>query len=579
MQQEQVTSGLKSISELLDCHFFIPSYQRGYRWSPEQVRDLLDDLLEFHRSEKSKNEFYCLQPIVVLRDESIDRFILIDGQQRLTTIHIILSYLKDIVSLLGKKRYRIEYQTRLDSEAFLNSINPEMRNHNIDYFHMVQAYEIIENWFEDKDGSVKLKLANCILSDEGNIVKVIWYELDNTSNPIEVFTRLNMGKIGLTNAELIKALFLSSANKMSEEEAYDFKKKQHELSSEWDFFESQLRDDEFWGFLQNNRIKYTNHIEFLFDLKANNLTSIGEKKDKDPYFTFRYFSSKINCLSDAWKEWAEIKSMYQQFHDWFSDRKWFHLIGYLVSVGEDLGEILRSTQDYTKSEFIVFLNKKIINHVAVDKINTLTFTDDKSAIRKTLLLFNILSILANQKSNLRFQFGRYKDENWDIEHIHSVSSEIPESKAHKRDWLSEVLAFKAQDESIGLKALKNEIQGYLDGEKELGFDAIYNKVVAEFSDPDQGDKFSDINDISNLTLLDASTNRGYKNAVFPVKRKVIILKDQTGTFIPLCTKNVFLKYYTHDLEQNTFWGENDRAAYKENINKTLTDYFNGHNAI
>jgi hypothetical protein len=578
MQQEQVTSGLKSISDLLDYHFFIPSYQRGYRWSQDQVKDLLDDLLEFHRSEKSKNEFYCLQPIVVLKDDELDRFIVIDGQQRLTTLHIILSYLKDIVNLLGKKRYRIDYQTRLDSEVFLNSIDPALKNQNIDYFHMVQAYETIESWFTDKDGSVKLSIANSILGNEGNIVKVIWYELDHTSNPIEVFTRLNMGKIGLTNAELIKALFLSSANKMDKKEANDFKKKQHELSSEWDFFESQLRDDEFWGFLQNNRIKYTNHIELLFDLKANNLTSFGDKKDKDPYFTFRYFFSKINSLSDAWREWAEIKAMYQQFHDWYSDREWYHLIGYLISVGEDLGGILRSTQSFTKSEFIIFLKAKIKSRVAVDKISTMTFVEDKKSIGQTLLLFNVLSILANPKSNLRFQFGRYKEENWDIEHIHSVSSEMPESKAHKTDWLKEVLLFKAKDENEEIQALKKDIQSFLDGEKQIGFESIYNNVVVAFSAPGQGIKHNDVNDISNLTLLDASTNRGYKNAVFPIKRKVIIRKDQTGTFIPLCTKNVFLKYYTQEVEQNTFWGEKDRTAYKNTIIKTLTDYFDGNHS-
>jgi hypothetical protein len=270
--------------------------------------------------------------------------------------------------------------------------------------------------------------------------------------------------------------------------------------------------------------------------------------------------------------------MYQQFHDWYSDREWYHLIGYLISVGEDLGGILRSTQSFTKSEFIIFLKAKIKSRVAVDKISTMTFVEDKKSIGQTLLLFNVLSILANPKSNLRFQFGRYKEENWDIEHIHSVSSEMPESKAHKTDWLKEVLLFKAKDENEEIQALKKDIQSFLDGEKQIGFESIYNNVVVAFSAPGQGIKHNDVNDISNLTLLDASTNRGYKNAVFPIKRKVIIRKDQTGTFIPLCTKNVFLKYYTQEVEQNTFWGEKDRTAYKNTIIKTLTDYFDGNHS-
>lgn len=44
---------LKSVSELLGMKFFIPSYQRGYRWTEQQVKDLLEDILEFAKKEKA----------------------------------------------------------------------------------------------------------------------------------------------------------------------------------------------------------------------------------------------------------------------------------------------------------------------------------------------------------------------------------------------------------------------------------------------------------------------------------------------------------------------------------------------
>ena len=75
--------------------------------------------------------------------------------------------------------------------------------------------------------------------------------------------------------------------------------------------------------------------------------------------------------------------------------------------------------------------------------------------------------------------------------------------------------------------------------------------------------------MSNLVLLDSGTNRSYKNAVFPAKRKTIIEKEKDGTFIPICTKNVFLKYYTQDVIQMTFWDEKDRKAYFDNIKSTV----------
>lgn len=65
--------------------FYIPSYQRGYRWSETEVVRLLDDIYQNGK----KN--YCLQPVVVRKKE--DRYELIDGQQRLTTLYLIYKYM------------------------------------------------------------------------------------------------------------------------------------------------------------------------------------------------------------------------------------------------------------------------------------------------------------------------------------------------------------------------------------------------------------------------------------------------------------------------------------------------------
>jgi len=73
-------------------------------------------------------------------------------------------------------------------------------------------------------------------------------------------------------------------------------------------------------------------------------------------------------------------------------------------------------------------------------------------------------------------------------------------------------------------------------------------------------------------LLDVGTNRSYKNAVFPVKRKMIIEKEKMGTFVPICTKNVFMKYYCSKVEQMTFWGEEDKNAYFNDIKSVLKGF-------
>ena len=104
---------LKSIGELLGWNFYIPNYQRGYRWTDQQVIDLLNDIYEFVKKPRTVEdntieEFYCLQPVVVrqLSQDEISAkklissnsnetwYEVIDGQQRLTTIRILLSFME-----------------------------------------------------------------------------------------------------------------------------------------------------------------------------------------------------------------------------------------------------------------------------------------------------------------------------------------------------------------------------------------------------------------------------------------------------------------------------------------------------
>ena len=138
------TIELWEVNKLINKHFFIPTYQRGYRWETQQVEDLLNDLYEFkNNADTSAGQFYCLQPIVVKKRG--EQFDVIDGQQRLTTILIILKYLQD------RLKFSIEYATRAGSKEFLDDIREgakkESKEKNIDYFFMKNAYLKVEEWF------------------------------------------------------------------------------------------------------------------------------------------------------------------------------------------------------------------------------------------------------------------------------------------------------------------------------------------------------------------------------------------------------------------------------------------------
>jgi hypothetical protein len=108
-----------------------------------------------------------------------------------------------------------------------------------------------------------------------------------------------------------------------------------------------------------------------------------------------------------------------------------------------------------------------------------------------------------------------------------------------------------------------------DVSNEEEFKALFEDIVSHFNKDVNDD---DINDISNLSLLDSATNRGYKNAVFPLKRKTIIDRDKAGIFIPICTKNVFLKYFSDYPPKISFWTQDD---HENDLYEVLKEYLPG----
>ncbi|MCL9823424.1 DUF262 domain-containing protein [Helicobacter colisuis] len=125
---------------------------------------------------------------------------------------------------------------------------------------MSKAYECIDKWFS-KNNNRRQEFFR-ILTLQNNIaknVRIIWHEIEDNEDEREVFSRINSGKIPLTNAELIKVLFLNSNNFKKEE--VDLR--QIEISKEWDEIEYALQNNEFWRFLTSDE-DYPARIELLF---------------------------------------------------------------------------------------------------------------------------------------------------------------------------------------------------------------------------------------------------------------------------------------------------------------------------
>ena len=102
------------------------------------------------------------------------------------------------------------------------------------------------------------------------------------------------------------------------------------------------------------------------------------------------------------------------------------------------------------------------------------------------------------------------------------------------------------------------------------FSELFDEVLQLFG---ERESLEADHSLGNLTLLDARTNRRFRNAPFPIKRKHVLAHDRTGTFVPRCTTNVFLKYYNHRLQQLLIWTEDCARSHQDAIVRTLTAFF------
>ena len=582
---------LKSVKELLGMNFFIPSYQRGYRWTERQVKDLLNDVNCFKptKDESGKESWYCLQPLVVSQmgkndprlineeeDNKKDWYEVIDGQQRLTTIFIILNLLDD-------NSLSLKYQTRPDSKEFLENIKEKMEDSNIDFHFMLQAKETIKIWEGDRNNLVTILKDHC---------KMIWYE--TKENAYDVFKRLNSGKISLSNAELVKALLLKDDNfeDLDDNALY---LKQLEMAGEWDRMEQVFHDNSFWYFInpepEDARFNCT-RIDFLLELilrRENNNDFDSQLKQND-YLIFSKYSQKI--LSEGWeKTWMEIQNTFRTIKSWFDDREKYHYIGYLMNLrGQDktesLIELLQKS-NLPKNEFLSYLKEKCRNTLLDQKKNECSFHDweygkDNDKIHNILLLFN-LAATQNQISEMsRYPFDKHFEaatHKWSLEHIHAQN----EKKANwNKEELCKIKRYLSQISVDGIEKLKDYLKDKetSDDIDDDAYKAIMGAFMGESIRYDEttkqfGSDFEKDDHLTNMALLQGDKNAAFNNKTYPEKREKLAEYENVekkALFVPVCTRNVFFKHYS-PLSSNPFvWDKEAALEYVTAIAKVVASY-------
>lgn len=548
----------------IEGRFFVPDYQRGYRWGEQEVEQLLDDISEHIREKRSE---YYLQPLVV--KPMVDgAWELVDGQQRLTTLYLILRRIRDFLPQTVVK-YSLEYETRPGSAEFLDSPHEALADENIDYFHMFHAFRLIGEWFDKQVDATTAAID--IYKALTSTVFVIWYEAPQEPgfDSRELFTRLNVGRIPLTDAELVKASLLSRVERPLE------------TAAQWDSFERDLRSPEVWAFVTATPAGVATHIELLLDTLADLITG-DRPTSRLPFSTFQTLRTEFFDTFD--KLWNRVVDLHSLIIGWYEDRDVFHKVGYLIATRRaTFFDLVKLAADIPRSEFQAGLDMMIRDSLKLSWHSVAALEYGQGKASRVLLLMNVETVRRSAHSSERYSFDAHARRLWSLEHIHAQRSEGLNTVDQWTAWLKDhataldILDLTDAERDEVRKRIDNAIPGI----SSETFEPLRQEIVALFSaddtlgtqDAETADR-TEIDTIANLALLSSTDNSVLNNSVFEVKRRHLIGLDQTGSFIPVCTRNVFLKYYATgaSAQQIHFWGLSDRSAYLNAMKSVLEPY-------
>lgn len=614
------------VSEILtgNYHFVIPSYQRGYRWESKinkqdnevrQVDDLLDDLTHFVTKNANNKANYYLQPLMVKPRYDKNNLLVwdvLDGQQRLTTMLLILKCLNEKLCQNQYFLYTIEYANRpkIDFGKISydqNSLNYDYPkpNKNLDSFFVRKAKDRIKEWYDENVNTQqkKDKLKEALFYEDSSReplstpnlrVLFIWYNAEpiiasqsvtpstSIEHDIKVFNRLNGGQISLTNSELLKALFLLCL-KVDNGHIVDAET----LVRKWDEMERKFQDNEFWNAISLKNKSYENRLDYLFDFIRESDNNAQTNN------SYRYYYNALKQLltnpnSKLLEEkWDEAKRAFDTLCKWHENTTLHNYIGFLIDCGMTPSaiqkEIIGGKPNKSAITTVFELIKKKTG-VKEDEISLLRYHGDVSKICKILLLFNVET---SEIHNERFSFDQYRGRKYDIEHINSQTDNAIRNADERIEWIEDQAIYSLNEDISSMDSKHTDffsIQRLIDvgnalllqGDimKQDDFDK-YRQAVEQYYAPLSPNIDKDW--IGNLTLLNSTINREYKNALFPQKLRTIKRSDQEGEYIPPCTRYLFMKYYSNTKANlSSFnmqrWNEDDQQDYANSIINTLKKF-------
>ncbi|GAA8117572.1 DUF262 and DUF1524 domain-containing protein [Helicobacter pylori] len=233
----KATTLLKFFEENQNNQFVIPIYQRLYSWKKEQCEQLWDDIIKIGGNDKANGHFIGSILYVLDGNTPSSPLLIIDGQQRLTTITLLLialrNHLSEEVEILekfsrekiesylinsnkdGDKKFRL-ILSESDKDTLLSLIDKDRRKPSEPSLKIVENFKLFEKWIRKNTD----KLETIFKGLEK--LMIVWIALKKEKDdPQLIFESMNSKGIELTQTDLIRNYIVMETEDEKQEDFYN----------------------------------------------------------------------------------------------------------------------------------------------------------------------------------------------------------------------------------------------------------------------------------------------------------------------------------------------------------------------
>lgn len=580
-----------NIKKTFDNKYYIGPYQRSYKWSSltryGQVPQMLYDIYSAMCQDPGKE--YYLQYITIKWDSMKEWYEVIDGQQRLTTLSLIiyLLYAEDH-NFENIAKDKVEYSRHDNSNLFdrvvelANNESTEESDNaipNQDTYYLVKAARCIKRFLTLCKNDNKLEAFEKYLKEK---VMLITNEESSFVSAEEVFMNLNDNRVPLTSSYLIKGLLLTLAARHDDKREYNYKEiidQRVIMGRQWDEISSWISKKEvahyffkqddggldnflnlvLKGIESKNEAGEKASVDEVLKKYLDTLEKVPKQNDVGELELFNKFNDVVKTPADAIKTLKLIKHYYRRLRGIYENNKLYNLMGYAL--------FCESVDGYKRFDLSNVFNvsdvqlEQNLKHIILTAIPDLSNDDirelcnySSSNYRLQNLLLSFCVFPDGEDDKYRFDFVAYNREHWSFEHI---SPQNPKNTVRIDKVAQSNVIEKIKNSSIKENKKKELI------EKIRNDESIESESVSLLYDPD-----IDLDNMGNMALLSGRANSSLKNNPYIAKRSILFDMRNKGQFIPRHTIDIFNKVYHNESDPQfnfdlTKWNQRDVEAHSQ----------------